>query len=580
MRFNIFRDILFGMWNLFKMNYHPQLIMMINKASLMGTFSINLLTPTLLSYIIYDYLDHLYIQWWLILNFLIFVVRIFLMRKLTNASNDKKDLNPIFYRIVMLISLSSLLQGYALWYMSLYVPDTHLFFVSSVTVALISGSIATLGSVYPAFVSFVVLNSIPIIFIFSSKDEPIFYIFSVAVFTFMFVTLRSGYNISSSLRENLELKESFEIRVKESILELEEKNSRLNESLHNFQDLQDTSMLMIAFHDENGVMISINEAAAKIYGYEDKEEVVGMNIKEFLAKESIPLVMHKLKEENSEPYELIMKKKDGTEFPTLLSARYTVLNSKRVRMTTIMDLSDVKEKEQLFHKQARLAQMGEMISMIAHQWRQPLNAISATSLAINLKAKLGKLENNYAIEMTDNISEYAQHLSDTIDDFRNFFKPNKEKSETSFHELIESVIKIIETTIFHHNITLIQEIECRDKFVSYTNELKQVILNLFKNAEDALVDNKIEKPFIKVRTFKRDSKLVFEISDNAGGISTEIIEKVFNPYFSTKKKKDGTGLGLYMSKLIVEEHCNGELSVHNSHEGAIFTISLDIPAKC
>ena len=562
------------MLKLFKINYHPQLVDMMRKSIFVGTFSVNILTPFLLSYILYDYLDHTYILWWLVLNFLIFLARIYLKQELKFASKNAKDVNPILYSMIIIISLSALLHGYALWYFSLYVPDTQLFFAASVTIALVSGSISTLGGVYHAFAAYVTLNLIPIILVFSSKGEAMFYIFSFSVFSFLFVMLRSGYNIHSSLRENIELKESFERRVKESILELEEKNSRLNESLHNFQDLQDASMLMIAFQDEKGVMISINEAAAKKYGYENKEEVVGMSMRKFLPEKSVPIVMQKLKEESSEPYELVMKKKDGTEFPTLISARYTILNGKRVRMTTMMDLTDVKEKEQLLHKQARLAQMGEMISMIAHQWRQPLNAISATSTAINLKAKLGKLESDYVMEMTDNISEYAQHLSDTIDDFRNFFKPNKEKSETSYDELIESVLKIIQSSIYSNNISLIQEMECSDKFVSYSNELKQVVLNLFKNAEDALVDNKIKNAFIKVRTFKEDGKLIFELSDNAGGVSPKIIDKIFNPYFSTKKQKDGTGLGLYMSKLIVEEHCNGKLSIQNSQEGAVFRIVL------
>ena len=318
----------------------------------------------------------------------------------------------------------------------------------------------------------------------------------------------------------------------------------------------------------------MNQAAAKKYGYDAKEEVIGMNMLEFLSEKSIPIVREKLKEELSEPYELVMRKKDGTEFPTLISARYTILNGKRVRMTTMMDLTDVKEKEKLLHKQARLAQMGEMMSMIAHQWRQPLNAISATSTSINLKAKLGKLENDYTLEMTDNISEYAQHLSDTIDDFRNFFKPNKEKSETSYSELLESVLKIIETSIFNNGISLIKDLESQDRFVSYPNELKQVILNLFKNAEDALIDKNVQDAFIKVRTYKKAKKLILELSDNAGGVPEEIIDRVFNPYFSTKKKKDGTGLGLYMSKLIIEEHCNGALSVKNSKEGAVFKITL------
>ena len=228
---------------------------------------------------------------------------------------------------------------------------------------------------------------------------------------------------------------------------------------------------------------------------------------------------------------------------------------------------------QLIH-QARLAQMGEMISMIAHQWRQPLNAITATSSSIKLKAELNKLDTVETEKLADNISEYAQHLSTTIDDFRNFFKPNKDKIMTDYNYIIKSVQSIIETSLDSKNIKIIKELECSDSFESYPNELKQVVLNLVKNAEDALLEAKVRESYIKITTYSNEEGLVLEICDNAGGIPQDIIDKIFDPYFSTKLEKDGTGLGLYMSKMIIEEHCNGSLSVKNSENGAEFKIVL------
>ena len=213
--------------------------------------------------------------------------------------------------------------------------------------------------------------------------------------------------------------------------------------------------------------------------------------------------------------------------------------------------------------------------MIAHQWRQPLAAISSTSAAINLKAKLGKLDKENAINLASKISGYSQHLSQTIDDFREFFKKNKEKRETTYTELINSVLSIIEESVQNKNITLIKELNCEDKLYTYSNEIKQVILNLIKNAEDILLEKSIEKPCIKVITYKKEDTLILEISDNAGGIPENIIDKIFDPYFSTKIKKDGTGLGLYMSKTIIEEHCNGKIGVTNGEDGAIFKIELE-----
>ena len=233
-----------------------------------------------------------------------------------------------------------------------------------------------------------------------------------------------------------------------------------------------------------------------------------------------------------------------------------------------------REKEKQLVQQSRMAQMGEMLSMIAHQWRQPLAAISASSALIELKASRDSLDSGTAQQKAQDISRFSQHLSDTIDDFKNFFKPNKEKSKTTYDEVIRSVLSIIEVSIANKNIQLFQELNCHETFSTYPNELKQVVLNFIKNAEDALLEKEVKEPTIKISTYIKEGKYILEVSDNAGGIPEDIIEKIFDPYFSTKKGKEGTGLGLYMSKTIIEEHCNGKLTVDNNN-GAVFTIELD-----
>jgi len=238
-----------------------------------------------------------------------------------------------------------------------------------------------------------------------------------------------------------------------------------------------------------------------------------------------------------------------------------------------------REKDKQLLQQSRLAQMGEMISMIAHQWRQPLTAISSTSSAINIKAKLNKLDNQIAIELSSKISTYTQHLSTTIDDFKDFFKSNKELRESTYSEVISSVLSIIETSIKNKNIKIVQSLECTDRFYSYPNELRQVILNLVKNSEDVLIERGIQDPYIKIHTFRDGKYYVLEVSDNGGGIDDDIIDHIFDPYFSTKDSKNGTGLGLYMSKIMVEEHCNGKLKVSSSKDGAVFKIILE-EIKC
>ena len=252
-----------------------------------------------------------------------------------------------------------------------------------------------------------------------------------------------------------------------------------------------------------------------------------------------------------------------------------------VSVGTIQDITneylaaeEIRAKDEILFKQSRLAQMGEMISMIAHQWRQPLAAISSTSASIVLKASMNNLDNGTAQKKAHDISNFSQHLSRTIDDFRNFFKQSKEKSETTYNEVIRSVLGIIEVSISNKNIQLIQELNCHESFSSYPSELKQVILNLIKNAEDILFEKGIEDPYIRIATYTKKDNYILEVSDNGGGIPKEIIEHIFDPYFSTKEAKDGTGLGLYMSKMIIEEHCSGTLSVSNSNEGAVFRIYL------
>jgi len=236
-------------------------------------------------------------------------------------------------------------------------------------------------------------------------------------------------------------------------------------------------------------------------------------------------------------------------------------------------------KDQAMLQQTKLAQMGEMMSMIAHQWRQPLSAISTLSQTINLKASLGNLDEETALRLSDTITDTAMHLSQTIDDFREFFKPRKEKRETSYSEIIEAVLNIIETSMVTKNIEVIRDIRCQEPFNSYPNEIKQVVLNLLKNAQDALLESEVEKPYIMIRSYREKDRHILEVSDNAGGIPETLMNKIFEPYFSTKKKKDGTGLGLYMSKTIIEEHCDGILKVRNSSEGAVFRIELPASEK-
>ncbi|RXJ88386.1 hypothetical protein CRV01_13285 [Arcobacter sp. CECT 8983] len=229
-------------------------------------------------------------------------------------------------------------------------------------------------------------------------------------------------------------------------------------------------------------------------------------------------------------------------------------------------------------QQSRLAQMGEMISMIAHQWRQPLAAISATTNNLLIKLMFEEKVNKEDFkEELVLITEYSKHLSSTIDDFRNFFKTDKGKEEFDLEDIIKRSISITKTSIESKNIKLEINLEKDLKLFSYATEIQQVILNIIKNAEDILTEKDIPNKKICITTYKRsEQSVIIKIQDNGGGIDESLIEKIFDPYFSTKSDKDGTGLGLYMSRIIINDHCKGNLKVINENDGATFLIDLPI----
>ena len=243
----------------------------------------------------------------------------------------------------------------------------------------------------------------------------------------------------------------------------------------------------------------------------------------------------------------------------------------------IVETSKQKEQEQLLIQQTRLAAMGEMIGNIAHQWRQPLNALGLVLQNLKFSYDIGELNENMMSKSINKATMLTNSMSKTIDDFRNFFKPNKAKEEFSINENVFKAIELVESTFEHHHIKLEKHFSLEEpKFYGFPNEFSQVILNILTNAKDAIFENKIENPLVIVQTKIEDSNILISIKDNGKGISEEIINKIFEPYFTTKDESKGTGIGLYMSKLIIENNMGGKIEVKNDDEGAIFTIKLPI----
>lgn len=265
-----------------------------------------------------------------------------------------------------------------------------------------------------------------------------------------------------------------------------------------------------------------------------------------------------------------------------------VVNENIVKIEEVMEnkLAQMKIKDEHMLNQSRLAQMGEMISMIAHQWRQPLSVISAIS--INMQIRIFELKiydlttqkgreemEEYTLKNLYKINEFVKHLSKTIDDFRNFFKPDKVRTSFSLPILIEKTLNIGEHLLETQRVEVIKNYDTDlPEINSFENEIMQVILSILNNGVDALMQNNIKKPriYIDIKESKSGSQVI-SIEDNAGGIPDEIISKIFDPYFSTKDK-NGTGLGLYIAQIIITEHCDGAISVQNTSRGACFKIEL------
>ena len=245
-------------------------------------------------------------------------------------------------------------------------------------------------------------------------------------------------------------------------------------------------------------------------------------------------------------------------------------------VSTEKDITEQKKQQEINMIQERQAQMGEMISMIAHQWRQPLSSIGTIATLMRVSMDLEEVDTEKFYDDIDKINGHVQFLSKTVNDFRNFFNPNKNKEIVDVSEVIRDTVAIIEKSYEMKSIRLEAsgETGCRVKI--HKNEIMQVLLNLLKNAQDALDEKKGANRFVSVHTQQKGEHVVISVEDNGGGIPESIIHKIFDPYFSTKNEKIGTGLGLHMSKIIVEQHNHGKLTVENCEEGARFKIEIPL----
>jgi len=254
-------------------------------------------------------------------------------------------------------------------------------------------------------------------------------------------------------------------------------------------------------------------------------------------------------------------------------------------LITLNDITEQVQKDKLLFEQSKMASMGEMIGNIAHQWRQPLSIISTSATGMQIKKEYGILEDNDFIGNCEAINKNVQYLSKTIDDFRDFIKGDREKTHFRLQDNITSLLKLVDSSIKSNHINLILDIDNDIELYGYSNELIQCFMNIYNNSKDVLEDKKEEDRFIFISSKVINGQAIIEFKDTGGGIPNKVLPKIFEPYFTTKHKSQGTGLGLHMTYNIIVDGMKGTIFAKNikfehnnkTYQGSVFTIS--IPTK-
>lgn len=363
-------------------------------------------------------------------------------------------------------------------------------------------------------------------------------------------------------------------KLNDALIQLEKKSKELQTIL---QEAPNPIML----HNEAGEVLMINKVWEDSTGYKyDEINTIEKWTQKACNKKSL------LKEQNAEALYSIDKKtnlgeniitsKDGHEMIwQVSSAPLGIINGKRTIVTSAMDVTEIKKKDEMMMAQSRHAAMGEMIGMIAHQWRQPIASIAMDANNMLLDIAFETFDDTSAAEYTQDILDQTNHLSKTIDDFRNFFKPDKSVSSVKLESIMEETLAIVKESLANHTIALKTSYMSNTLVNAFPRELMQVFVNIINNAKDSLLDSHTQNALIEIKVYDEEEYVCTEICDNGGGIDAAIMPKIFYPYFSTKDEKTGTGLGLYMSKMIVEEHLHGFIEASNNKDGgACFKIRL------
>ncbi|GFO59996.1 hypothetical protein GMST_23210 [Geomonas silvestris] len=386
----------------------------------------------------------------------------------------------------------------------------------------------------------------------------------------------------------------------EDITSNKEAEAALRASEAKFRWLFDSNLIAIFFWKSDGTVTDANDAYCELLGYSARECHEGLlNWLEVTPEEMLPRDFAALEEIRTRgfcrPYEKeFINRKDGRRVPVLCTGAWAT-GQESDGIGLVIDLTDLKRAElalkeqvaekqraveelhrqqQMMIRQARFAALGEMIGNIAHQWRQPLNTLALLVQELPWYYDHDQFSREYLGSCVTRAMQVINHMSKTIDGFRNFFEPDKEVSDFQVAAVLAQAVAMVEAAFSELKVAI--EMHAGEDLVlrGSPNEFSQVILNILMNAKDAFLERRPPEPRVVIRLFTEQGRAVVTITDNAGGIAPEVMDRIFDPYFTTKGPDRGTGIGLFMSKTIVEKNMHGTLTASNTGAGAEFRIEV------
>ena len=417
------------------------------------------------------------------------------------------------------------------------------------------------------------------------------FIFIILGITIIFIVRQrvySKYNrqlkeeVDSKTKELQEFNKLLESTVRRRTNEINTLYGHLKDSYEELEHILNSTMEGILISKE-GIAIDCNEQFVKLFGFKNKEEIKGRCILDFVDTQYKNAEHENIQQSYKEEHESKLIKKDGSTFFALVKGNNLTQKNKTIRVSSFLDLTQMKKKEEILLEQSKMAALGEMIGNIAHQWRQPLSVISTTASGIKLKKEFGDSDIEFENNSLDSIISTTAYLSNTIDDFRNFIIGDKKEHDFYIKDVIASLINLVKPSIVSNHIQLIDDIDSNVKIRGYENEVLQSLINIINNAKDELLKLETHEKYIFITTSIYNGKVELNVFDNAGGIKQDIINKIFEPYFTTKQINLGTGIGLYMTYKILTG-MDAQISVENhrfsyneqSFEGAKFKIMFDM----